>query len=816
MYATPVILLDCLLLQILQTDVFMIRTLQYTALFIVLFTAALLTGSYTSFAQNSTSKGNAFKRERNRSFSLFSDSASATQAEYMLHLETIFQKMDSIQNESILSAEVMLYGQQLNGSDSIVQFVNQSLLKYNQTLNIRNIEMLKILLEDVQTDLQKYNKSFKTTYNTLSALKTEIRNMRQDTILRQMFRDSITRKNFLPQLQDLRTSRRYTDSLLTSRLSIINGFKSRTSAASILTSKLTNKLNKQLSSASQKVFAQELHYLWKKPERSEEKEGSVVSVFNEEQKALNFYYSNSTENRFINWTLGLLFLFWIIRNLRILKRHNKLETLSQYNAIDITHQPIASAFAVIFSLAPLFDLHAPAAYIQFVQFMSLIALTFLYRKQWPAHVFYSWLAIILLFFLFIFTSHILVPVFWQRCVMLVLNLSAIAVAVYLRINLPAGIQLRRFIRAVLIVEILLHSLAIVANITGRISLSQLLGTTAILSVIQVLSLSMLVKILLEAVVMQIHTSRVCQGLEHPFQAGNVISNLRKPLLWLVVLMWFVVFTTNLNLYDTIFNGTADFLSATRSLGSISFTFGNIALFFFIIWLAHFLQRYISYFLGDTGEDEGEEGLAQRSKLVMTRLLLLAIGYLIAIAASGIPVDKITIVLGALGVGIGLGLQNIVNNFVSGVILIFDRPLKVGDSVEIGDHSGRVKEIGLRSSTLITSDGADVIIPNGDMLSQHITNWTHSNLYKRIELKMRIQTSEHKDTITAILKEVIKSADHVLKKREPVVLLEHTKENDYTLDVYFWCEDYYKADQTKSDVRYLIYQELKQNNIHING
>lgn len=794
----------------------MIRTLHHAALLFLLITVYLFTSCYTAYAQDSVSKGKDFKRERNRSFALFSDSASATQAEYMLHLETVFQKMDSIQNESILSPEILLYGQQLNESDSIIQFVNQSLLKYNQTLNIRNIEMLKILLEDVQTDLQKFNKSFKTTYNTLSALKNEIRDMRQDTLLRQMFRDSTTRKKFLPQLQDLRTSRRYTDSMLTARLSIINGFKSRTSAASILSSKLINKLNKQLSSASQKVFAQELHYLWEKPERGEEKEESVSSVFTEEQKALNFYYSNSTENRFINWTIGLLFLFWIIRNVRILKRLNKLDTLNQYNVTDITRQPIASAFAVIFSIAPLFDLHAPAAYVQLVQFLSVIALTFLYRRQWAAPIFYSWLAIILLFFLFGFTSHILVPVFWQRCVMLLLNLSAIAVALYLRKKLPGSIQLRRFIRAVLIIEICLHVLAILCNITGRISLSQLLGSTGILAVMQVLSLSMLVKILLEAVVMQIHTSRIRQGIEHPFQADRVVTSLRKPLLWLVVMIWFIVFTTNLNMYDSIFNGTADFLSAPRSLGSISFTFGNITLFFFIIWLAHFLQRYISYLLGDTGDDEGEEGLAQRSKLVMTRLILLALGYLIAIAASGIPVDKITIVLGALGVGIGLGLQNIVNNFVSGVILIFDRPLKVGDSVEIGDHSGRVKEIGLRSSTLITSDGADVIIPNGDMLSQHITNWTHSNSYKRIELKLDIETMEPKDKITSILKEVIKSADHVLKKREPVVLLENTKENAYSMDVYFWCEDYYKADQTKSEVRYLIYQELKLNGIRVNG
>ena len=797
----------------------MIRTLKFS--FSFLFTVIVLTTAVSpSFGQKDAKTDTLSRKERrkdrNRSFTLFSDSASATQAEYMLHLEGVFQKIDSIQSESTLNAEVLLYGQQLDESDAVIQFVNQSLVKYDQTLNIRNIEMLKILLEGAQADLRKYNKSFKAAYTNLSKLKNELREMRKDTLLRQMFRDSTARKAFLPQLQDLRVSRRYTDSLLTTKLATVNGFKSRTSGLAILSSKLINKLNKQLSSASKKVFAQELHYLWQVPEHPVEKKEGVVAVFMEEQKALHFYYSNSTENRFVRWIIGLVFLFWIMRNVRTLKRKDKLETLKQYDIIDIARQPIAASFAVIFSMAPLFDLHAPAAYVQLVQFMSLIALTFLYRKQWTRRAFYYWLAIVGLFFLFTMTNHILVPNFWQRCAMLGLNVAAIGVALLVRKTLPEDIQLRRFVRAVLILQILLNALAIFCNISGRLTLSQLLGTTSILAIMQVLSLAMFVKILIEAVVMQIHTSRIRQGIEYPFQATKVISNFRRPLLWLVVLIWLIVFTTNLNLYDTIFDSVADFLTTARNLGSITFTFGSIILFFLIIWLAHFLQRYISYFMGDTGDEESEEGLAQRSKLVMTRLILLAVGYLLAVAASGVPVDKITIVLGALGVGIGLGLQNIVNNFVSGVILIFDRPLKVGDSVEVGAHSGRVKEIGLRSSTLITTDGADVIIPNGDMLSQHITNWTHSNLYKRVELKLTIQTAEDKEHVIAILKEVIKSADHVLKKREPVVLLENTKENEYVMNVYFWCEDFYKADQTKSEVRYLIYQELKQNGIGLKG
>jgi potassium-dependent mechanosensitive channel len=253
------------------------------------------------------------------------------------------------------------------------------------------------------------------------------------------------------------------------------------------------------------------------------------------------------------------------------------------------------------------------------------------------------------------------------------------------------------------------------------------------------------------------------------------------------------------------------LNEPRNVGSTTFSFGSILLFFIIIWFAHFLQRYVGYVLGDIGDDESE-GLAQRSKLLVTRLILLTAGYLLAVSASGLPVDKITIVLGALGVGIGLGLQSIVNNFVSGIILIFDRPLKVGDSVEVGGHFGRVKEIGLRSSTLATIDGADVIIPNGDVLSQHIVNWTLGNTFQRIELSLTILSNDEKETVIPIINEVVKSSERVLRKREPLVLVDHINNGEMTLKIHFWCDDVLKVDLVRSEVLYRLHQAFKANGI----
>ncbi|MBL0740447.1 mechanosensitive ion channel family protein [Chryseolinea lacunae] len=751
--------------------------------------------------------GRTYRRDRGNAMTLFADSASATSAEFMLHLESAYQRMDSIQGETKLSPEIMITGLKLRESDTVIQFVNKSLSTYDQTLNLRNLEMLKILLENVQRDLRHYNEDFKERYTDLEALRTQMRSFRRDTVLRQLFRDSVARKKFLPQLQSLRAKRRVTDSLLRTSLTTVNAFKTQASAGSILSAQLMSRLDNQLSMASKTVFSKEVNYLWEHAPAVAKEKQNLREILLGDQTALNLYFTTSAENRFVRYLIGIAFLWWVVRNLRILKREGKVDTLKPYDITYVTHQPIASTFAVIFTIAPLFDLHAPAAYVQSVQLLLLIALTFLYRKQWPRTLFTYWLGVVVLFLLFSVTSHIIVPSVWQRLFIIAMNVAGAGLAWLFLKALPANIQLRRFLKIVLILQIGLHVLAIIFNIYGRITLSQMLGATSVFAVTQVIGLSALVEILIEALLLQIHTSRVKNALENAFDHAPIVHNFRKPLLWIVVVMWLIVFTTNLNLYDTLFNNLSSLLNETHNIGSTTFTFGSILLFFLIIWLAHFLQRYVGYVLGDIGDDDGE-GLAHRSKLLMTRLIVLSAGYLLAVSASGLPVDRITIVLGALGVGIGLGLQNIVNNFVSGIILIFDRPLKVGDSVEVGSHAGRVKEIGLRSSTLATTDGADIIIPNGDVLSQHIVNWTHGNTFKRIDLVLTVLTSDDKETVIALIKEVIRSTDRILKKRDPVVLVDSVKDGEMTLRIYFWCEDVLKADITKSDVRYQLHQEFK--------
>jgi potassium-dependent mechanosensitive channel len=266
-------------------------------------------------------------------------------------------------------------------------------------------------------------------------------------------------------------------------------------------------------------------------------------------------------------------------------------------------------------------------------------------------------------------------------------------------------------------------------------------------------------------------------------------------------LWFIMLTSNLNIYHAVADLVTVFMTATRSIGSVSFSLVSVLLFFAIIWFAHILQKLISFLFGETGidsEDTSAISKKQHSRLLITRLLVLTGGYLLAIAATGLPLDKITILLGALGIGIGMGLQNIVNNFVSGIILIFDGSLQIGDEIEVSGQAGKVKEIGLRASTLSTADGAEVIIPNGNMLSQNIVNWTFTNDQKRVMIWFILSGKElDANIINDVINDTIKIIPDVISQKKPVILYTRVTADTCTLNVRFWSK-IKNADRAKSE------------------
>ena len=173
---------------------------------------------------------------------------------------------------------------------------------------------------------------------------------------------------------------------------------------------------------------------------------------------------------------------------------------------------------------------------------------------------------------------------------------------------------------------------------------------------------------------------------------------------------------------------------------------------------------------------------------LTRYGLLLAGFLLALGTLGLDLTRITVLVSALGLGIGFGLQQIMNNLVSGLILLFERPVQVGDTIELGDLAGDVLRIGIRSSTLRTPQGAEVVVPNSKMIEEKVTNWTLSDRRRRIDLDIGVKGDTDAERIITLLGDVARRDPRVSSHPGPEAVLVRFGEDSSDFQLHVWTDD----------------------------
>ncbi len=209
------------------------------------------------------------------------------------------------------------------------------------------------------------------------------------------------------------------------------------------------------------------------------------------------------------------------------------------------------------------------------------------------------------------------------------------------------------------------------------------------------------------------------------------------------------------------------LSSALTMGNLSISLGSIFAVILTIWVSLKLSRIIRFVLiEDIAPRAGMARGMPEAMATLSHYLIILVGFLLAMSAFGIDLSKLTIVIGALGVGIGIGLQDVVNNFTSGLILLFEQHIKQGDIIQCNTVNARVLHIGLRSSIVRTFDGAEVIVPNSQLVSAQVINWTHSDQERRITIPVGVSYDTDPQTVIDTLLAIAKADPDVLTNQEP--------------------------------------------------
>ena len=790
--------------------------MRYGFLFLFLISIVLLQAQTSDNHRDSLRRADS-ARHPNRYFdsSLFADANVLTTSDYLLAIEHMQEALNQVPLITASFDKATAVQKNISQSDSAIAVIRQGLAFDIRVLSLRNIQMFQTLIDNLLESNTRYTVIVNGYDQRLDSLKKNVLAIRKDTVLRHLFRDTILRKSFAEQLRPIRLKWRQTDTLVRQATLLINNLKVRVSENDITLKELEYQTDMRLQKLGPRAFAKEVPFLW---ESQLVQPGSGLDVdykqSSDNLRAAGLYYFSITRNK-RSWLIigGILFFVWIWNNFRTVTRRNKFEEVSLFHFIFVQPLPLATSFLVMLTLAPLLDLNAPAIYLESTQFVLMLILTVVFRKRWPKDLFYSWCIIMALFLVVPIGNLLNVSLVTQRWVMLLDDAAAVGFGIYFfRHIYRTDLRIRPNLLTAAAFYIILNCLAALANLLGRLTLTKIFGTTAVYGFAQMISLTVFVRVITEAFLLQIFASRIRKNYPAAFDVSKIYAKINTAAGALSVLIWLIVFLTNLNLFGTIMDILQSFFTTQRQIGSFVFTFWGILLFIGIIWLANSLQKYIAYFFGDTGDDSGINPQSARSRLLITRLVLVIGGFLLAVAASGLAVDKITVILGALSVGIGLGLQNIVNNFVSGVILVFDRPLRIGDLVELGDKKGRVKEIGIRACTLLTTDGAEVIIPNGDILSRNIVNWTLTNNQIRAVISFAVEDLPDEEEIKSDIIKLIKANENTVSSREPDMLVDNITAKSLQLTFIFWCIDVTRTDVAKSEISRGIFRYLKEKGV----
>jgi small-conductance mechanosensitive channel len=317
----------------------------------------------------------------------------------------------------------------------------------------------------------------------------------------------------------------------------------------------------------------------------------------------------------------------------------------------------------------------------------------------------------------------------------------------------------------------LFVLTAAANAFGYLSLANLVGNAALRSLYFGLVLYALVEILDALVIMALRVKPL-KMLGMVARHAELLRRRTRFVLNACALgLWTLFALERLSVRQLVFERAATVFSAELSVGSISISLADVVAFIAAVWASFLVSRLVRFVLEEEVYPHArlKRGIPYAISQTV-HYLILVVGFFVAMAALGLDMTKFTILAGAFTVGVGFGLQNIFNNFVSGLILLFERPVQVGDVIQVGDTAGAVERIGMRASIVRTPSGSEIIVPNSKLISDQLVNWTFSDRQRGIEISVSVVLGSDPKRVIEVLEQVAKDHPKLVAHPPPTALL----------------------------------------------
>jgi potassium-dependent mechanosensitive channel len=508
-------------------------------------------------------------------------------------------------------------------------------------------------------------------------------------------------------------------------------------------------------------------------------------------------------------------MFWLRRRARALVAAKQLSE----NALQALSRPWAAWLLLVAAGAVLYGLQGPNLRQQLVMLLAWIPLLGLLQRR-LLNMVGPWAYLSAIFyFLNVVVSLLAGSPLLYRMLLLGINLLMLLTLAWHLLHAQRGAEIgeNRFpVRSWKLVAWLacgVMVVAAVANVLGNVSLSGMLVSATLASSYIALALYAGSKVALALFQVLLAGPTVARlSARYAASLAPAAVNIGR---MVVVGAWLLFTLQSFRIYRPVSSFAMTVLTHEFKLGELSLSLGSLVTFALATWAAFWLSKTIRQVLAeDVLPSLSLPRGVGNSVSSLSYYVILFLGLLAALAAAGFQVGQLTLVFGALGVGIGFGLQDVVRNFVAGLILMFERPIQRGDTVEVAGMVGQVREIGLRATTVTTFDGADVVVPNGMLLADKLVNWTLTGTRRRINVDLSTAYAADPRRTVELLESIARSVDGVSFSPPPNVIVTGLTAGALDFSVRVWTTDLADWVMVRSELAMRIRDGLAEAGIEV--
>ena len=574
------------------------------------------------------------------------------------------------------------------------------------------------------------------------------------------------------------------------------------------------------SAAVNRIWAQDSPPIW----RPEVWRAATQALARDTETSLGTQASQLSTHVGREWTklvcLGLLLLAFAFALQRI-KRHAARwtdEDSALERANRVLHLPFATAGVLTFLCARAIIGEAPRALWIILATLALIPIVVLLRRLIDRHLFPIVNALVVFYIVAQLRALAAAMPVLSRIILLLEAIGgAIFLAWFIRSTRRSGPRTTSasLARAGARIAFVLFLVVLVANVLGYVALANYLTAgglaTAYLAVLLYAAAGILEGLVLFALQIWPLSALAMVRRHRPLLRRRIEGVIK----FIAILIWVLLSLGAFSVREPAISYISGLLNAEMSVGSLRISLGAVLAFALTIWITLLLSRFIRFLLEEEIYDRFH--LARGSAYAVSTLVhyvILLLGFYAAIAALGADMTKFAILAGAFGVGIGFGLQNIFNNFFSGLILLFERPVQVGDVIELGTVTGTVRRIGIRASIITLADKSQLIVPNGQLISDKVTNRTISSRQKRLEIPIRVAYGSNPEEVISLLTKTAATVPKVLQDPPPDCALREFDVDGLVFVVGFTTEEVLRSQFVLSDVAVAVNAALRDAGIEI--